>query len=232
MQGHDLYKEKNAILYPYSVGVNVLSRSQFVKDLGVSFDTGLAFVDHVAGIVKQAYKLLGFVVRCSGSFSNICALKALYYAYVRSRLEYGSIIWSPFYEVHKCTIERIQRKFCKYLYFKVHRAYPPRGYSSQLLYSEFELVSLEQRRTKAGQIFLYKLVNRGIDCAALRDQIVLREQRESSRHALAFLCPQARTNALVKSPLYVVMNSFNHLSGDISLFRCSMSEYLGSLGLL
>lgn len=43
--------------------------------------------------------MLGFRIRSSKNFTNISTLKLLYFRYMRSRLEYEFIIWSPY-----CTI--------------------------------------------------------------------------------------------------------------------------------
>nr|CAH7722487.1 unnamed protein product [Callosobruchus chinensis] len=50
-------------------------------------------------------KSLGFIIRNSRSFRNESALKTLYDSFLRSQLEYSSIIWNPIYQVHKNALE-------------------------------------------------------------------------------------------------------------------------------
>lgn len=89
--------------------------------------------------------MLGFIIRNCQNFNDTLALKTLYYSFVRSKLEYGSIIWYPHYDFQKLAIEKVQRKFCKFLYYKVNRVYPDTGYNQNLLYEEFEMPSLYLR---------------------------------------------------------------------------------------
>ena len=72
----------------------------------------------------------------------------LYNAFVRTKLEYCSTIWTPFYNVHIAEIENVQRKFCKYVYFKKYHAYPVQGYPQDRLLLEFNMHSLELRRNQ------------------------------------------------------------------------------------
>jgi hypothetical protein len=60
------------------------------------------FADHF----NSSFKSLGFVLRNGREFSDVDTLKLLYFTYVRSRLEYASIVWSPMYGViiNYCTI--------------------------------------------------------------------------------------------------------------------------------
>lgn len=48
-------------------------------------------------------------------------LKILYYCYVHTKLEYGSMIWSAVYEKHKETVEKMQQKFAKFVCFNMDR---------------------------------------------------------------------------------------------------------------
>jgi hypothetical protein len=96
-----------------------LARVESVIDLGITFDNKLSFVPHInVDITFQALQALGFIIRFSTHFRNIDTLKLLYRAYVRSKLEYGSIIWDPSYQRYVDKIETIQRRFLKFLAFK------------------------------------------------------------------------------------------------------------------
>ena len=89
------------------------------KDLGVTFDRSLTFVDHITKISDHAMKLLGFITRNTKHFANIFTLKNLYCSIVRSGLEYASPVWSPHCKIHIQKLERVERKFVRYLAFKL-----------------------------------------------------------------------------------------------------------------
>lgn len=53
-----------------------------VKDLSVTCDAELIFMNHLTSICNASYKSLGFVIRTSKYFHDIVLLKALYFALV------------------------------------------------------------------------------------------------------------------------------------------------------
>lgn len=217
-------RRKEPMVYPYSLGQSSLGRVGTFRDLGVYFDCELSFNHHIAQTVKSAYKMLGFIIRNSDEFVSAHALKSLYYSYVRSKLDYCSVVWSPYYEVHRLVIEGVQRRFLKYLYLKKHGVYPERGYPNGLLLREFESISLAKRRILAALIFLIKLVRGNIDCAALFSQIQFRVPRPGSRYDGVFLCPQPRTNIMLKSPVFVMTRSFNLICREFDIQEGSLQE--------
>jgi hypothetical protein len=118
-----------------------------VVDLGITFDNNkLSFVPHINVVVTKAFQALGFVIRCSTHFRNIDTLKLLYCAYVKSKLENGSIIWDPSYQRYVDKVETIQRRFLKFLAFKTDGVYPERGSSQQNLLKRFGFLDLQTRR--------------------------------------------------------------------------------------
>ncbi len=59
--------------------------------------------------------MLGFIFRSCKRFRNPESMITLYKAYVRSQVEYCSIVWSPIYQNSVDKIERVQRKFTRML---------------------------------------------------------------------------------------------------------------------
>lgn len=159
-------------------------------------------------------------------FSNVNTLKTLYFSLIRSKIEYGATIWNPIYNVHSESIERIQRKFIKYLAFKVDRHYPEQGYPNNLLLARFNMQSLKVRRMMNILIFLYKLVNYLIDCPILLAKINFRIPRLEVRQRLLFYCPTSRTNVAQKSPIYNGMELYNALSDRCDIFNSSLNNYI------
>lgn len=58
-------RRRVSVLYDYSIDGSLLARLDRVKDLGVTFNTCLSFVDHIGSIVNKANAILGFVKRWS-----------------------------------------------------------------------------------------------------------------------------------------------------------------------
>ena len=140
------YRKLDPIIYDYAIDNSILERPDYIYDLGVTYDTKLKFDKHIEKIASSAYKSLGLVIRNSGAFQSKDILKPLYFAYVRSRLEYSSIIFSPIYQVHISALEKIQRRFLKFLGFLEDGTYPLRGIPNDILLRRFNLQSLSCRR--------------------------------------------------------------------------------------
>jgi hypothetical protein len=91
----------------------------------VVLDSTLSFIPHITSICKDALTMLGFLkTNGTNAFKNIDCLKLLFTTFIRSKPEYCCLIWSPYYDTHIAALEKIQRKFCKYLYFVKHGHYP------------------------------------------------------------------------------------------------------------
>ncbi|XP_063932673.1 uncharacterized protein LOC135144578 [Zophobas morio] len=67
-------------------------KREIVKDLGVTFDPQLSFIEHISDICLTSSKMLGFIYRTTISFMNPCFIKTLYFAFLVSKLEYASIL--------------------------------------------------------------------------------------------------------------------------------------------
>lgn len=198
----------------------VVPRSDSVRDLGVLFDSKLTFSDHICSITTTAMKTLGFIIRTCRGFHDITAMKTLYYAYVRSKLEYCSVVWYPQYHIYKDMIEAVQRKFLKFLAFKRDGVYPLRGCDHGLLLNWFEIDSLECRRKVMGITFLYKLVHGGVDCSDLLALLNFRVPDLRLRHGGTFYDRAPRTNLV--GPLTVMCRNFDIISRSCDLNNCSI----------
>ncbi|VEN35101.1 unnamed protein product [Callosobruchus maculatus] len=145
-------KKNNPITFPYHMNHTILSRQEQIRDLGILFDQKMSFAPHIESTVSSANRMLGFVIRNGRQFS-ISVLKLLYTSYVRSKLEYGVLIWYPYYVTHISQIERVQRKFLKYLYFKKFGVFPERGFDYSILLNEAKIISLNKRRIYLASAF-------------------------------------------------------------------------------
>jgi len=79
----------------------------------------MSFNQHIQQMIAKAKMNMGFIFRNSQQFRNIQTMKTLYYAYVRSHLEFGMLVWDPITKTQTKAIEKIQRYFLKVLYLPV-----------------------------------------------------------------------------------------------------------------
>ena len=173
-------------LSQYSVRESPLSRRELVKDLGVWFDTKMTFFHHYDVICGGAIRALGFVIRTCREFEGEDLVVLLYNSFVRSKLEYCLLVWHPYYTSSRLMIEKVQRRFLKYLCYRSRGIYPPRGtdYNSLLLEHGFD--SLQVRRELRGCTFLRKLLSGAVDCPWLLEQLCFSVPRISALSPFLF----------------------------------------------
>lgn len=218
--------KQKPILFEYNLNLSNLSRTTDIKDLGIYFDSKLSFSNHINHIADTAFKTLGFIIRNASNFSNISALKALYFSLVRSRLEYASIIWYPYYQINITVIERVQRRFLKFLSYKIDNFYPDRGYNHNLLLERFNCNSLYTRRILSSLAFLFKIFHNLIDSSSILSKFNIRVPRPESRMECMFYNRNARTNIQANSPIYIMSYNFNCISNLCDINACTLKELL------
>jgi hypothetical protein len=211
------------ILYPYAIDNVALNRPVNLQDLGVTFDQRLTFIPHIEKIVSSANRVYGFLVRNSRDFKNISTLKTLFFAHVRSKLEYASIVWSPFYSVRINLIESVQRRFLKYISFRADGIYPAIGTPNDLLLSRHDMKSLNNRRDCFAIIFIYKLLNGIINDPVLLGKLNFLIPRMASRETNLFYLPVPRINIMVNSPIHKLCTLCNDYSDRLDLFNTSVN---------
>lgn len=205
-------------IFHYTIGQAVLRRERVVRDLGVVFDAEFSFVDHVDDVVSSSLRTLGFIYRNCRDFKNAACLATLYRSFVRSKLEYASLIWFPIYRSHVARIESVQRRFLKFASFLLDGTYPPRGSDHRDLLSRHGFDLLETRHVVLCVKFLFGLLHNTVDCSELLSRINLLVPRLNARRSLTFYCDAPKSNALVRSPIYTVCNFFNIYCADCDVF--------------
>lgn len=202
-----------------------------VKDLGVYIDKRLSFNYHVEEICKASLKALGFISRTTKNFHNIPCLIALYNAFVRSRLDYAALVWSPFYSSHEQRLENVQRRFLKLLFFKEDGIYPPQGYDHGRLLKRWNFLSLKDNRLRSSIIFLYKLSNCLLDSPSLLGELCWHVPSVNTRMKTTFYTKTPSTVLASRAPLHRACCSFNDISRqtDLDLFHNSLQSFKGHL---
>ena len=194
--------------------------------MGVVFDSKFSFNDHITEIVSSASRLMGYFVRNWSSYSNLECMKILYCAFIRSKLEYASLIWYPIYQNSILKIESVQRRALKYWYFKCSGQYPERGFDHGILLDFFGIETLKIRRDTHAVTFLYKLLNNKIDCSPLLSKVNFHVPRIESRHSVTFYCDVPHTNVMCRSPVHVMCAIFNSICNKSDIFYDSIDNLI------
>ena len=120
------------------------------KDLGVIMDSGLNFEPQINNMVKIANSVLGTIKRTFSTL-NRTTFTLLYKSLVRSHLEYGQEIWSPWRKSQMEKLEKVQRRATKLVASIRHLPYKDR-------LRKLKLPSLGHRRLRGDIILMYKMV--------------------------------------------------------------------------
>lgn len=131
---------------------------------------------------------------------------------VRSSLEYCSVVWTPYYDVHKRRLESIQKRFLWHLSFQCGKAKQLPSYNSRLCH--FKLLSLDNRRQMLDHLFLHKVVNSYLDCSDLLKHVNYNVPYRLARLSryLPFKAKSSKTNLGHFSAINRMQSQFNRLS--------------------
>lgn len=217
-------RRKSDLLFHYNIDGTVLQRPDSLSDLGVVFDRKLSFSVHIEQTVNKCFRTLGFILRNARSFTDNNTLRLLFNAFVRSRIEYCAIVWRPMYRVHIANLERVQRRFAKYLCYRIDGAYPRRGISSRELLTRVSLEDLETRCNRARLLFLFKITHRMADCPTLLARVPVRPPQRERRTLQCFYLPAPRTDVLKSSPIYRMCNMANSMGNDLDIYTAKVSD--------
>lgn len=221
-------RSSNPIIHRYSIDSLYLTRVNKVKDLGVVFDQALTFCDHVDYITSKANSMVGFIKRNTVEFSNPHSLITLFSALARSLLEYCDIVWCPFYQVHIDRVERVQRRFSKFVFFKMRWNFSP-DYEArcQLL----GLVKLTTRRKIHDVMFVRDVLCYHLKSPCLLALIPIYAPERPLRQREFLFRALHRTNYGLNEPMSRAISNFNSvwsvvdLSSSRSIFKSTLFNF-------
>lgn len=205
------HKIKNPIIFEYKLNNTSLKRGDSVKDLGIQFDKSLTFNIHIETIINKAKRILGFVMRICKDFEKQETLVKLFETLVRSILEYGLVIWDPIHKKYKNKIEKIQRKFIKWVEWKLTGYYPARGSNIDHLYTKYKLIKLTKRRLGTNAIFGLKILKGIIYCPTILSEIPIRLP-STTRSTLPLYQQNINSVYKEKAPIQRIITAINYLS--------------------
>lgn len=203
----------NRILWQYSIGNQILKRTEVIKDLGVLLDTGMTFKQHINQVVARGKCMLGFIKRQAKDFDCPFVSRSLYCSLVRPLLEYCSVIWDPIYDVDRERVESIQRQYLlfalRHLNWQHRFILPP--YEARL--TLLNLNTLCERRKLASCLLTFSCLNgaiRSIEVSSLFNFAVTpRSLRSCSGGPRLILPPLARAVYVENAPSRRCIKQFN-----------------------
>ena len=143
------------------------------------------------------------IKRLAHEFNDATSLRILYTSLVRSRLEYCSIVWAPYYIGSIAAIENVQKQFLKFLNSDTEL----NNYDD--LCKKFNFDKLCNRRKLASVIFCFDLLSHRIDCSGLLRQINFHCPTRIFRHNEIFRPVRHATNYTRFNPVNSMQINFN-----------------------
>lgn len=209
-------RARNPLCYNYCLGTEPILRVNSIRDLGVILDTQLNFHEHLNALTRNCYKRLGFVIRNVRDFHDTRAIKLLYSALVRSKLEAASVVWNPYEVTYVLLLERVQKVFLRFLYKKSY-GYYPFLYPTKFLLGVLGFNSLEVRRNFALLTITSRILRGESGCTELAAQLVrlyvpsLAKILFRPRGRVLLAVPTSRTVSRRNSPLVRALHLLNGL---------------------
>lgn len=219
-------RKLNYFLQDYSIENVPIKNVDTVLDLGVIFQQNLKFNSHFENIVSKAYQVLGFIIRNSKNFEISTVIK-LYNSLVRPKLEYASSVWFPIAMTNQNQIEKVQKRFLRYLYVRKYNVYPFR-ISYQSMLDSFNVQTLVFRRRIQAIILIYNIINynKYQHCDLIR-HISFNVPKIGLRIIDRGLFWIDLNNNL--SPLFnmqIIVNEFLNLYSEIDMFHSSLKQII------
>ena len=196
----------------YSMYNSPILRVYDIKDLGITFTSSFSFTKHINDVTAKSFRFLGFIKRSMKSFKDPDVLFSLFNAYIRSKLEYCSLIWSPSAQCSIDKIERVQKKFLNFVCFQCNISCSSMSYSEKCKY--FNIQTLSSRRNVTEAIFINKLYNNKIDCSPILQDLSFYVPSRHLRQRDLFL-NRSRINVRKLSPLLRAQARINESNLDI-----------------
>ena len=187
-----LTNKKQPSSFLYSLGGCVLSKVPSTTYLGVTIREDLQWENHISGITAKANRTLGFLRRnlryCPKQLRELA-----YFSLVRSRLEYASIVWDPYWAKDITKLEGVQRRAARFV-TNDHR----RTSSVSDMLENLDWESLQSRRQKGRIRYMNKIVSGRV---AVASQEYLEENltRTRSVNTRKFKLIPTKTNLLKNS---------------------------------
>lgn len=223
-------RRKNTLNTQYHINNITLNRVSHKKDLGVTFAHNLSFKTHINNVTKSCFRTLGFIKRTFKSVKDPNPYLILFKSLILSKLDYAAVVWTPQAGSHMNKLEDVQATFCRSLYLVYNNEYPYR-ISYTTLREMLCLESIKHRQSSAVLIFLYKVVNKIIDCNALHESLEFSIPSNRTRNKNLRTFKVKHTSHSQLSPVNRAASLFN-THQDLLSFNIPHSRFLSLLSSL
>ena len=203
--------DTNYIKVDYAMGDHIIELVDEIRDLGILIDRRFYFGHHIEQLTIKCRQIIGCIKHYSNGNFTLETLRVLYMAYVRSRLEYASVIWNPISNVYKDDIESIQKQFVIYLLDSRRNATSFRLAPYKDRCSQLKLQSLELRRTVADAVLAFDIYVNNIRDELISSNFVryngAYELRDTTSNLL--ILPRFSYNYLTNQPIVRLIKLIN-----------------------
>ena len=143
------YGNDNTLKQSYLAGDEPINSESIIKDLGAYLSSDLGSEAQIAEAVKNGRKFVWWILR---SFETRKAevMLFLYQSYVLPKLEYSSILWSPYKNKDIVKLEAVQRTLTS----KIDNL---QQYNYHQRLHKLKLYSLQRRRERFAALYMYKI---------------------------------------------------------------------------
>lgn len=185
----------------YYIGDYSVERKDEIRDLGIILDRKFTFGAHIETITANARQMIGYIKHVSNGNFTIETQKILYLAYVRSKLEFGSVIWSPKQSIYRDDIESVQKQFVIYLLESRRRATSFRLAPYTERCKLLKIQSLEMRRSIFDALLAYDIFVRNVNDSFINSNIVMSQPSRRLRRVRLVDEPYYRCDYLRSQPI-------------------------------
>ena len=213
------YNNKNV---NYSLGGKNLEKVTEEKDLGVLISDDFKFGNQCSKAAKKGNQILGMIKRTI-TCKNKKVMLNLYKSLVRPHLEYCIQAWRPHLEKDIGILERVQRRATRMIDECIGKTYQER-------LNMTNLTTLEERRTRADMLEVYKILNgfEGIEA----DKLFTRLESNTRGHSQRLVKNSFRKDIFKYSFGNRIKNLWNNLpnnvvnSTNINNFKDNIGKHL------
>lgn len=208
-------RSNSIIKSSYAIGEHVIERKDEIRDLGVLVDQRFSFNHHIEQITAHARQMIGYIKRVSNGNFTLETKRILYLAYVRSRLEFASVIWSPHQTIYMDDIESVQKQFVIYL---LENRKCATSFKLSPYYDRCKILNIEPlnlRRRIADALFVYDVCVTKINDVVINSKFIKSKTTRTLRKNRWFEEPRYKNEYSKYKPIARMLQIANKYSNII-----------------